>query len=200
MTRWWIKSQGELLRTPPSHSNQADSDSHFDDKRQTPNKQRYKDFNEEDKKKGSVQTITFGLTHYYSFYVNKNNYNQTKLFNFLVHFVKFQTNGLQYQKDYIGIGLNKNWQAKKHGLGDYTGGRLRLWDTEDVDEAKRWDKEKIENYTDIDVHNKFVQFNSNQVHEVLDFEGTRITVTVFLHRNWKSINHSFKIPKGFLYH
>ena len=53
------------------------------------------------------------------------------------------------------------------GMGDYTGGRLIVYD-----------KEGKKNY--IDINKKFVKFNgSNYYHEVEDWIGTRISLVFY---------------------
>ena len=80
---------------------------------------------------------------------------------------------------YSTIMYNGNNQCKKHidgnnvgesiiiGMGDYTGGRLIVYD-----------KEGKKNY--IDINKKFVKFNgSNYYHEVEDWIGTRISLVFY---------------------
>ena len=85
-----------------------------------------------------------------------------------------------YYFKYSTIQFNKNNQCAKHidannvgvsmiiGLGDYTGGRLIIYDYEG--EEKKY----------IDIKNKFYKFNgSKYYHETEAFEGDRITLVFF---------------------
>lgn len=81
---------------------------------------------------------------------------------------------------YDAITLNHNMKAKKHkdkknngksvivGIGDYTGGDVRVWDAED------------RNPKDYDVKNKPTIFNGNLLfHETQPFQGDRWTIIYF---------------------
>ena len=85
-----------------------------------------------------------------------------------------------YHFDYSTIQFNKNNQCAKHkdannigvslicGLGDYTGGRLIIYDYEGAE--KKY----------IDIKNRFYKFNGSEyAHETEAFEGTRITLVFY---------------------
>ncbi len=86
---------------------------------------------------------------------------------------------LYYNFKYSTIMYNGNNQCRKHidannvgesyiiGLGDYTGGRLIVYDKKDRAHY-------------VDINNKFVKFNgSNYYHEVEDWVGTRISLVFY---------------------
>ena len=85
-----------------------------------------------------------------------------------------------YDFKYTTIQYNKNNKCAKHkdsknmgesiicGLGDYTGGRLIIYDYMGQDKVY------------IDIKNKFYKFNGSQyAHETEAFEGTRISLVFF---------------------
>jgi len=85
------------------------------------------------------------------------------------------------------IQFNSNQKSKKHkdknnigesyiiGLGDYTGGRLKVWHNENEDPEY------------IDIKNKFYKFDGAlKYHETEDFNGTRLSLVFFNLLNKKS--------------
>lgn len=84
---------------------------------------------------------------------------------------------------YNGITLNHNVKAKKHidsknfgtsyitGLGEYTGGDLKVYKNETE-------------YDAMDLHNRAVGFNGAEMaHETCDFEGERYTI-IYYKQKW----------------
>ena len=162
-------------------------------------------FKPKDVKTGKgVQTVNFGLTYRFApgprgsqFYEASTNYKYTKLYNFCLEFV-LKNLGLYWLKDYTGIGINRNWETGYHrdqnnvphtskiiGLGSYKGGELRHYKPDSTKHNK-----KRNNYTDYDIKNKWLHFNSRQFHEVTKFTGTRITLTVYLDKRYKNTDMS----------
>lgn len=80
--------------------------------------------------------------------------------------------------EYTSIQVNKNVKCAKHidkynkrdsaiiGLGDYTDGKLRIYD-------------KRDNYEDINIKYNYHIFNGSNYHETLDWIGTRYSVVYF---------------------
>ena len=86
---------------------------------------------------------------------------------------------------YTAITLNHGVLAKKHrdtsnvgrsiivGIGDYTGGELRVWEPDDAF------------YADMDIHDKPTMFNGAlRTHETQPFEGERYTI-IYYRQKWE---------------
>lgn len=93
------------------------------------------------------------------------------LYNELTTDLKFHYTTIQYNFNQV----SKKHKDKKNigesyiiALGDYTGGRLKVW----------WDENKDPEY--IDIKNKLYKFNgSKYYHETEAFEGTRLSLVYF---------------------
>jgi len=88
----------------------------------------------------------------------------------------------EYDPKFIfsSIQINDNHKASKHkdsnnvgcsyiiGLGDYTGGEVRVYTADET------------SYVDIDIKDKFTSFDGSTLpHETLDFKGTRFTLVFY---------------------
>jgi hypothetical protein len=121
---------------------------------------------------GRTETFGFGDTRR-GFAPYATNDKKPELFKALV---KFGNTVVPKGFDYQGITLNHGVKAKKHkdaknvgpsiliGIGDFTGGKIRVWDGAD------------KNPKDFDLHDKPVMFNGGLLyHETQPFNGERYT-------------------------
>lgn len=124
------------------------------------------------------RTMTFGFgdnRHGWNYYAT--NKKHPEVFKALVAFGnRVVPKGWEYQ----GITLNHGVKAKKHidsknvgssviiGIGDFTGGEIRVWNSED------------KNPQDKDLHDKPVMFNGGLLaHETQPFKGDRYTIIFY---------------------
>lgn len=128
----------------------------------------------------SCQTINMGLVHQRfkkGVRFSKLSTDNEPLYNQLVDFCRSNNPGFNFTT----ITLNHNLQCKAHvdqmnkglsriiGLGDYTGGELRIYNEDG-------------SYVDHDIHNKWLEFDGKKLHQTLPFQGNRWTLVYFTHR------------------
>jgi hypothetical protein len=136
------------------------------------------------RKLGSIgRTVTFGYgdtRHGIKDYAKNAEYPE--LFHALV---KFGNQVVPKGWDYNGITLNEGVKANKHkdsknlgvsyiiGIGDYTGGGIKVWDSED------------KNPKVFDLHDRPVSFNGGLLyHQTTPFKGERYSM-IFYRQLWK---------------
>ena len=136
------------------------------------------------RKLGSIgRTVTFGYgdtRHGIKDYAKNKEYPE--LFHALV---KFGNQVVPKGWDYNGITLNEGVKANKHkdsknlgvsyiiGIGDYTGGGIKVWDGDD------------QNPKVFDLHDKPVSFNGGLLfHQTTPFKGERYSM-IFYRQMWK---------------
>ena len=129
---------------------------------------------------GRTMVFGYGMRTFKGYGEFVSNKRCPDLFKCLVEF-----GNLVVPKDwtYQAITLNHGVEAKKHkdskncgdsviiGIGDYTGGNLRIWETDDCEGE------------DYDLHNTPRMFNgSEHYHQTMPFEGERYTMIFFKQR------------------
>lgn len=98
---------------------------------------------------------------------------------------------------YTSVNLNKNYAGKLHrdgnnagpslirALGDFTGGELNYWPTDDkktpLDEFNEKDK------VTLDIKENLLLFDGNRGHSVNAFQGERYTLVFFSVRTWNKV-------------
>ena len=130
---------------------------------------------------GRTMVFGYGMRTFKGYGEFISNGRYPDLFKFLVAF-----GNLVVPKDwtYQAITLNHGVEAKKHkdskncgdsviiGIGDYTGGNLRIWETDDCEGE------------DYDLHNMPRIFNGAlHYHQTMPFEGERYTMIFYKQRN-----------------
>jgi len=140
------------------------------------------------------RTLTFGFgdnRHGWNFY--KSNERHDEVYKALINFGnQVVPKGWKYQ----GITLNYGVKAKKHidsknvgrsviiGIGDYTGGDIRVWDKDN------------KNPKDYNIHEKPTMFNGGILaHETQPFKGERYTI-IFFKQKTRPKNKEIGIGKG----
>ena len=141
---------------------------------------------------GRTITLGFGDNRQgYNFFKTNEKYDE--IYTALVHFGnQVVPKGWEYQ----GITLNYGVKAKKHidsknlgrsviiGIGNYTGGDIRIWD------------KNGKNPKDYDVHEKPTMFNGGVLaHETQPFKGERYTI-IFYKQKAKPKNKKIGIGSG----